>query len=113
MIKKSKTSKTKSTYPQIVGYVEIVEIREATEDDCCGLLLGYYTYGHWDSQSFAIAVNKERELDAKDNPCVTTEVVQGYVTPDFCDFEDEHMNCLFFSESPVSEAKTVTYWHCE
>lgn len=65
-------------HPKFNNFVEIHKLISYDRDDCINSV-GYYAYGHWDAQSFAIAVNKEFDLGVMQSPVWVCEVMQGYV----------------------------------
>jgi hypothetical protein len=93
-------------YPKVNESTEILEL--VTSDAIYQDVIGYYAYGHWDSQSFAIAINQEYDLTINDGkPIWAKDVKQGYVTTAATDIDlpDE----LIFSQLPRTGYAAVTY----
>jgi hypothetical protein len=92
-------------YPKVGKSTEILELVtiDAIYQDC----IGYYAHGHWDSQSFAIAINQEYDLARDETPVRVRDVKQGYVTTAATDIDlpDE----FIFSQLPRTGYAAVTY----
>jgi hypothetical protein len=52
---------TNLKYPSVNDSTEILDM-VTIDDDIYQDVIGYYAHGHWDSQSFAIAINQEYDL---------------------------------------------------
>jgi hypothetical protein len=92
-------------YPKVNKSTEILELVtiDAIYQDC----IGYYACGHWDSQSFAIAINQEYDLADYEQPIWVKDVKQGYFITAATDIDlpDE----LIFSQLPHPGYAEVTY----
>jgi hypothetical protein len=92
-------------YPKVDKSTEILELvtSDAIHQDC----IGYYAHGHWDSQSFAIAINQEYDLASDEKPVRVRDVKQSYARTEITDSDlpDE----FIFSKLPRSGYTAVTY----
>jgi hypothetical protein len=90
--------------PSVNESTEILEM-VTIDDDIYQDVIGYYAYGHWDSQSFAIAINQEYDLASDERPVWVRDVKHSYMTTMNIDSADQ----LIFSQLPRHGYEAATY----
>jgi hypothetical protein len=95
---------TNLKYPSVNESTEILEM-VTIDDDIYQDVIGYYAYGHWDLQSFAISINQEYDLASDESPVWARDVKHGYITTMNIDSADQ----LIFSQRPRLGYEAATY----
>jgi hypothetical protein len=91
-------------YPKVGKSTEIFEIAIINYDYFCEGI-GYYAYGHWDLQSFAIVTNQRYHLAKDENPVRLSDVKRGYIKTVDINSADE----LMPSDFPQAGYEAATY----